>query len=60
MTRRARGSTAGQGASVVVGLIVCLAAMAAGVVLMLGQLVVPAWFCLALATLAAFSLLFRR
>jgi predicted unusual protein kinase regulating ubiquinone biosynthesis (AarF/ABC1/UbiB family) len=59
MARRTRGP-AGQGVSVVVGLIVCLAALAAGVVLMLSQLLAPAWFCLGLAALAVLNLLFRR
>jgi len=39
---------------------VCLAALGAGVVLTLNQLLVPGWFCLGLAALAAASLLFRR
>src|SRR5439155_3051577 len=38
-------------------LAVCLAALGAGVVLTLNQLLVPGWFCLGLAALAAASLL---
>jgi len=39
---------------------VCIASLAAGAALMLNALLVPGWFCLALAGLAAASLLFRR
>jgi hypothetical protein len=39
---------------------ICAVSLAAGVVLMLNAFVVPAWFCLGLAGLAAASLLFRR
>jgi predicted unusual protein kinase regulating ubiquinone biosynthesis (AarF/ABC1/UbiB family) len=39
---------------------ICAVSLAAGVVLMLNMFIVPAWFCLGLAGLAAASLLFRR
>jgi predicted unusual protein kinase regulating ubiquinone biosynthesis (AarF/ABC1/UbiB family) len=39
---------------------ICVASLAAGAVLLLSQLVVPGWFCLGLAGLAAASLLLRR
>jgi hypothetical protein len=54
--RRASGVASGSAAV----LIVCVAGLAAGTVLALNQLIVPGWFCLGLAALAAASLLFRR
>ncbi len=39
---------------------VCVAGLAAGAALMLNQLLIPGWFCLALAGVAAASLLLRR
>ena len=39
---------------------VCVASLAAGAVLLLNQLLIPGWFCLGLAAVAAASLLLRR
>ena len=41
-------------------LVVSVAGLAAGTVLILNQLLIPGWFCLGLAALAAVSLLWRR
>ena len=41
-------------------LIIGVAGLAAGVVLALNQLMIPSWFCLGLAGVAALSLLLRR
>jgi hypothetical protein len=60
-TRRSRRTAATrQSTSVLVPLVVCLASLAAGVVLTLNQLMQPGWFCLGLGALAALSLLVRR
>ena len=56
-----RGRAAGASAtSTLAVLLLGLGALSAGVVLMLGQLVLPAWFCLALAGLAVVGMLWRR
>lgn len=46
--------------SLAVPLLVCVAALASGVVLMLNAVVIAGWFCLGLGALAALSLLVRR
>jgi predicted unusual protein kinase regulating ubiquinone biosynthesis (AarF/ABC1/UbiB family) len=46
--------------STFVPLVVCMAALASGVVLTLNSVLVAGWFCLGLGALAAASLLFRR
>jgi predicted unusual protein kinase regulating ubiquinone biosynthesis (AarF/ABC1/UbiB family) len=56
---RRRGGTA-RDSSGLSKVAICAMSLAAGVVLMLNAMVVPAWFCLGLAGLAAASLLFRR
>jgi predicted unusual protein kinase regulating ubiquinone biosynthesis (AarF/ABC1/UbiB family) len=59
--RRARRVTsARQPRSVLVPLVVCVAALASGVVLTLNALIVPGWFCLGLGAVAALTLLLRR
>jgi predicted unusual protein kinase regulating ubiquinone biosynthesis (AarF/ABC1/UbiB family) len=57
--RRARRRAARQPLSGLAAFAITIASLAAGVVLALNQLVLPAWFCLALAALAAASLLIR-
>jgi hypothetical protein len=51
--RRARRRAARQPLSGLAAFAITIASLAAGVVLALNQLVLPAWFCLALAALAA-------
>ncbi|MBV9897123.1 MAG: AarF/ABC1/UbiB kinase family protein [Chloroflexi bacterium] len=59
--RRGRRTAAARPArSPVVPLVVCLAALASGVALMLNTVVLAGWLCLALAALAAVTLLLRR
>jgi predicted unusual protein kinase regulating ubiquinone biosynthesis (AarF/ABC1/UbiB family) len=58
--RRARRRAARQPVSGLAAFALTLASLAAGVVLALNQLMLPAWFCLALAAVAAVSLLIRR
>jgi predicted unusual protein kinase regulating ubiquinone biosynthesis (AarF/ABC1/UbiB family) len=53
-----RGSNSSS--SAFTSLVVCVAGLAAGVVLAINQLMVPSWFCLGLAAVAVVSLLFRR
>jgi predicted unusual protein kinase regulating ubiquinone biosynthesis (AarF/ABC1/UbiB family) len=57
-TRRASGPQPLR--NTVVPLLVCMSALASGVVLTLNQVVIAGWFCLALGGLAAASLLIRR
>jgi predicted unusual protein kinase regulating ubiquinone biosynthesis (AarF/ABC1/UbiB family) len=58
--RGRRGSARQEGGGALARVAVCVASLAAGVVLMLDQFPDPAWFCLGLAALTAVSLLFRR
>ncbi|HEX8967957.1 MAG TPA: hypothetical protein VF937_08765, partial [Chloroflexota bacterium] len=60
VTRRGRRSAPRQGSGSLMTLAVCVAALAAGVVLALNLLVIPSWFCFGLGGVAALSLLFRR
>jgi hypothetical protein len=55
-----RTATSRTSRSVGVPLLVCLAGLASGVILTLNALLVPGWFCLGLAALAALTLLLRR
>jgi predicted unusual protein kinase regulating ubiquinone biosynthesis (AarF/ABC1/UbiB family) len=59
--RRARRAASPRSlGSALVPLLVCMSALAGGVILTLNQVVVAGWFCLALGGLAALSLLVRR
>jgi hypothetical protein len=58
--RGRRGSSRQESGGALARVAVCVASLAAGVVLMLDQFPNPGWFCLGLAALAAVSLLFRR
>jgi predicted unusual protein kinase regulating ubiquinone biosynthesis (AarF/ABC1/UbiB family) len=58
--RSRRASSAGALRSAAIPLLICLGALASGVVLALNQLAIPSWFCLGLGGLAALSLLARR
>jgi predicted unusual protein kinase regulating ubiquinone biosynthesis (AarF/ABC1/UbiB family) len=55
-----RGRRRGSGRSILLGLLVFAASLGAGTVLLLNQVVIAGWFCLALAALATISLLFLR
>src|SRR6185437_4241483 len=57
--RLRRAAVARQASRVVVPLLVCLGALAAGVILTVNQFAVPGWFCLALGAIAALRLLLR-
>jgi predicted unusual protein kinase regulating ubiquinone biosynthesis (AarF/ABC1/UbiB family) len=57
---RVRRRAARQPASSLAAFVISLASLAAGVLLALNTLMLPAWFCLGLAALAAASLLLRR
>jgi predicted unusual protein kinase regulating ubiquinone biosynthesis (AarF/ABC1/UbiB family) len=57
--RRRRGSTQPT-SGWFVPLVICVAGLAAGTVLSLNQVLIPAWFCLGIGGLAALSLLIRR
>jgi predicted unusual protein kinase regulating ubiquinone biosynthesis (AarF/ABC1/UbiB family) len=61
-TARGRGRRSGarQSSGGLLKAAICLAGLAAGSVLMLNALLIPGWFCLGLAGLAALSLLLRR
>jgi predicted unusual protein kinase regulating ubiquinone biosynthesis (AarF/ABC1/UbiB family) len=59
-TRRARRVGNQTSGGVLVPLAVCLASLASGVVLTLNQVMLPGWFCLGLAGIAAVSLVLRR
>jgi predicted unusual protein kinase regulating ubiquinone biosynthesis (AarF/ABC1/UbiB family) len=58
-SRRA-GGRAARGANTLIGLIVLVAGLAAGVLLLLNALTVPGWFCVGLGAIAALRLLFAR
>jgi predicted unusual protein kinase regulating ubiquinone biosynthesis (AarF/ABC1/UbiB family) len=57
--RAARAASSGGGTGLGRA-VVCAAALAAGTVLILNQVLVPGWFCLAIGALAAVTLLVRR
>ncbi len=57
---RRRGGSARQDASGIGGAVVVAVSVAAGAFLMMNQLLIPGWFCFALAGLTALSFLFRR
>lgn len=58
--RQRRSGTSSQGGGGLAIVAMCVGSLAAGVILMLNALVIPGWFCLALAGLAIASWLFRR
>ena len=58
--RRVRRTPVGPLRAVAIPLLVCVAALASGVVLMLNAVVLAGWFCLGLGAVAALSLLVRR
>ena len=58
--RRGRGGAPRQASGGLLKAAICVAGLAAGAALMLNQLLIPGWFCLGLAAVAAASLLLRR
>ena len=57
---RIRRGAARQASGGLLRAMICVASLAAGAALMLNELLIPGWFCLALAGVAAASLLLRR
>jgi hypothetical protein len=57
---RRRGGSARQESAGIAGAAIVAVSVAAGVFLMMNQLLIPGWFCLALAGLTALNFLFRR